>query len=135
MLFEKGQSGNPGGRPPGARNKATIMAEELLEGEAEAITRAVIEKAKAGDTTALRICLDRFAPPRKARAVAIDLPRLVTTTDALTAIANLTAAVAAGELAPSDACELYKMVDGFARTLEVATFEQRVAKLEESANK
>ena len=64
------------------------MAEELLEGEAEAITRAVIEKAKAGDTTALRICLDRFAPSRKARAVAIDLPRLVTTTDALMAIAN-----------------------------------------------
>jgi hypothetical protein len=34
MTFEKGQSGNPAGRPPGSRNKATILAEAMFQGEA-----------------------------------------------------------------------------------------------------
>jgi hypothetical protein len=37
MTFEKGQSGNPAGRPPDSRNKATILAEAMFQGEAEAI--------------------------------------------------------------------------------------------------
>ena len=32
--FEKGQSGNPVGKPKGARHKATLAAEALLDGEA-----------------------------------------------------------------------------------------------------
>jgi hypothetical protein len=27
--FQKGQSGNPAGRPPGSRNRATIMVQNL----------------------------------------------------------------------------------------------------------
>jgi hypothetical protein len=57
--FEPGQSGNPKGRPKGARNNATILAEALLDGEANAITRKLIETPLRGDTTALRLCLDR----------------------------------------------------------------------------
>ncbi|MFZ1095961.1 MAG: DUF5681 domain-containing protein [Xanthobacteraceae bacterium] len=29
--FRKGQSGNPAGRPPGSRNSATSMVQNLLE--------------------------------------------------------------------------------------------------------
>jgi hypothetical protein len=43
--FQKGHSGNPQGRPPGARNAATVIAEQLLEGEAATITRKAIELA------------------------------------------------------------------------------------------
>jgi hypothetical protein len=32
--WQKGTSGNPSGRPPGRRNKATLAMEALLEGEA-----------------------------------------------------------------------------------------------------
>src|SRR5687767_1636516 len=53
--------GNPG-RPPGARNKATLAALALLEGEAEALTRRCVEMALAGDATAMRLCLDRLLP-------------------------------------------------------------------------
>ena len=35
--WEKGQSGNPRGKPRGARNRATLLAEALLDGEAEAL--------------------------------------------------------------------------------------------------
>jgi len=43
--FAPGQSGNPNGRPKGARNKATIAAEALLDGEAEGLTRKALEMA------------------------------------------------------------------------------------------
>jgi ABC-type uncharacterized transport system substrate-binding protein len=35
--FQPGQSGNPGGRPKGSRNKATLALECLLDGQAEAL--------------------------------------------------------------------------------------------------
>jgi hypothetical protein len=41
--------------PKGARDKATLAAEALLDGEAEEITRKAVELAKAGDTIALRL--------------------------------------------------------------------------------
>ena len=54
------------------------MAETLLQGEAEALTRLAIERAKAGDTAALRMCLDRLAPPSKHRTIEFELRPLRT---------------------------------------------------------
>ena len=53
------------GRPRGARHKVTRAVEELLEGQHQAITQKAIDKALEGDGVALRLCLDRIAPPRK----------------------------------------------------------------------
>jgi len=65
--FKPGQSGNPRGKPKGARHKATLAALELLDGEAEALTRKAVDLALEGDTTALRLCLERIAPPARMR--------------------------------------------------------------------
>ena len=96
--FSKGASGNPGGRPAGTRNKALLAMEALLDGEAEAITRVAVERAKEGDTTALRLCLERILPPRKDRPVSFSLPQLGTVTDAPAATAAIVAAVAAADI-------------------------------------
>jgi Family of unknown function (DUF5681) len=134
MQFQKGQSGNPLGRPPGARNKATIMAEALLQGEAEELTRLAIEHARSGDMTALRMCFDRVAPPCKHRTIAFELPPLASAADAASALAAITAAVAAGELTPSEAGELFKLVEGFARLLKTTILEERVGALERAGS-
>src|SRR4051794_32677609 len=65
--FQPGHSGNPRGRPVGSRHKATWAAEALLDDEAEELTRTAINLAKSGDTTALRLCLERLCPPRRDR--------------------------------------------------------------------
>src|SRR5258705_3793234 len=49
MQFQKGQSGNPAGRPRGSRNGASVLVHSLLENEAEDLARMTIEIAKRGD--------------------------------------------------------------------------------------
>ena len=130
MTFQSGQSGNPAGRPKGARGKATILAEGLFEGEAQDIIRAAIDLAKSGDVSAIRVCLDRIAPRKRDRTIAFELPPLHTAADAAAALAAITAAVSEGDLTPSEAADLFKLVEGFTRTLEATVFEQRVTRLE-----
>src|SRR5262245_1308329 len=74
MPFEKGESGNPAGRPLGSRNRATLLMESLMADDAEAIGRKAIELAKGGDLAAIRLCVDRLAPTRKGKPVPFELP-------------------------------------------------------------
>ena len=133
--FEPGNSGNPSGRPRGSRNKVTLAIEALLDGEAEALTRKAIELAKAGDMQALRLCMDRLAPPRRDSPVAFNLPEMTTVSDAVLAMGAVLKAVAEGELTPTEAAELTRMVQAFAKIIETAEFEERVRKLEEATHK
>jgi hypothetical protein len=86
----------------------------LLEGEAEALTRKAIERALEGDSTALRLCLDRLAPPRRDKPTPFDMPALKEAADARDAFAAIIAAVADGELTPGEAATLAELVKGFA---------------------
>jgi hypothetical protein len=129
--FQKGHSGNPQGRPAGARNAATVIAEQLLEGEAATITRKAIELAKQGDLTALRLCLERIVPPRRDRPVNFALPAMSSADDASKALAAIMTAVASGDLTPTEAAELARVIDGYMKTLETADFERRIQVLEE----
>jgi hypothetical protein len=123
------QPGNPG-RPKGARHKATLAAEALLDGEAEGLTRKALEMALAGDTVALRLCLDRILPPRRERPIRFKLPQLQSPFDAAAAIAAVAAAVADGNLTPSEAGELSKLVDAYVKALAASDFDQRLRAIE-----
>src|SRR5918911_1256239 len=128
--FAKGRSGNPAGRAKGQRNRATRAAEDLLEGEAEAVTRKAVELAKSGDTTAIRLCLERIMPVRRERPTPFVLPELRTAADAVQASAALLEAVAAGELTTSQAAELGKLVESYVKAIEVSELEARIEALE-----
>ena len=62
------------GRPKGSRHKSTLAIEQLLGGEGEALTRKAIDMALAGDTTALRLCLERIAPAKRDAPARFPLP-------------------------------------------------------------
>ena len=132
MPFEKGESGNPAGRPRGSRNRATLLMEGLLADDAEAIGRKAIELAKQGDMAAIRLCMDRLSPVRKDEPVAFELPPLDKPADSVAA-AEIVAAVAAGELTPSEAAELAKVVDVYVRAIATNAFDERLTKLEATA--
>jgi uncharacterized protein DUF5681 len=110
--FQPGVSGNPASRPKGAKNKSTLAAEALLDGEAEALTRKAVEMALGGDTVALRLCLERLMPPRRDRPVAVPLPQVASPEDATKAAGAVLAAVAEGSITPSEAVVLTNLIDG-----------------------
>src|SRR6516164_10064264 len=124
--FRKGQSGNPSGKPKGCRNATTILFDDLLKDNAKDLIEKAIEMAKGGDGPALRLCIDRLAPARKDRPVWFDLPEMNEAKDAVNASAAIVAAVASGDLTPTEASELGKVIDGYARTLQAVEFEERL---------
>jgi hypothetical protein len=95
------------------------------------ITRVAIEKAKEGDMAAIRVCLDRLAPPRKDRPIAFSLPKMEKASDAAKASAAIVEAAAEGELTPSEAGELLKIVESYTRSLQASDFEARLERLEQ----
>ena len=115
--FRPGQSGNPAGRPRGSRNRSTIAAESLLEGEAEALTRKAVELALAGDTTALRLCIERLVPPRKDRLIEFAVPTITSAHDAAKAISAVLAAVAEGRITPAEEAAVAGLVEACRRAI------------------
>jgi hypothetical protein len=127
--FIKGQSGNPAGRPMGSRNAATQLAEALLDGEAEALTRKLVELALEGDPAMLRLAVERIVP-RRARTHPFPLPEINSAADLAPAMAVIARAAAEGAITPFDAAELARMVETALRAIEIGDFDRRLAALE-----
>lgn len=126
----RGQSGNPKGRPLGSRNRTTIAVQSLIDGEADKIARKAVKLALQGDTTALRVVLERLLPPIKHRAIHLPMPQICGVEDIPAATAHVISAVAAGEIAPVEGEALVRMMDTFRRAAETADIEERLAALE-----
>jgi len=121
--------GNPG-KPQGARHRATQAALAMLDGEAIALTRQAVTMALGGDTTALRLCLERIAPPRRDAPVTFALPPMTTAADAAKGAAAVLAAVAIGDLTPAEGAHVMGLIETYRRTLESCDLEARIAALE-----
>lgn len=129
--FKPGQSGNPAGKPKGARNHATRAILKLIEGGAEEITIAVLDAAKGGDMGAARFILERIAPPLRERPVSIDLPDIGTAAGIAEAQAAILQAVGSGELLPGEGATLAGIVENRRRAIETIELELRITALEE----
>ena len=128
--FDKGRSGNPAGRPAGSRNKATLAAEVLLDGQSGALTQMAVDRAFAGSDLALKLCLDRILAPRRERIVRFALPPITGAVDLAAALGAITAAVAEGALTPGEAHELAQVVQTFINAIEASDFERRLQLVE-----
>ena len=119
-----------GGRAQGSRNKTTLAVEALLQGEHEALTRVAIEKALAGDATALRLCLDRIAPTRRDTPISFKLSPIQSAADVLVASSDVLAAVADGDITPEEGARVMALLAAHATLVETADLESRMAALE-----
>ena len=134
LPFEKGRSGNPAGRRTGRRNKATLAAAALLEGESEALTRKAVELALVGDPTAMRLCLERILPPCRERTVKFALPPIESAADIAAAMKAVTSALAGGAITPGEAATIAAVVDTFVRAIETSDFDRRLQLVEVSCS-
>src|SRR5262249_47074267 len=125
MKFQPGQSGNPAGRPLGSRNKKTLALEEAFDDRAEEILNNVIGRAKDGEKTAMRLCMERILAPKRERPITIHLPLIETPSDAREARVVVTAELGAGGITIGEAAKLIALIERMVRLIE------RVAKLEQ----
>jgi hypothetical protein len=130
MKFQPGQSGNPAGRPVGSKNKITEL-QKLLVPHAEELVAKAVEMALAGDSAALRLCIDRLIPSAKARDATVSVPGL---TGSLADSGRIVLdALAAEEITPEQASKVLQAIATQARIVEVDEIEKRVAALEQAA--
>ena len=131
MTFRKGESGNPQGRPKGLPDRRTKLR-GLLEPHAQELVAKAVELAKAGDTTALRLCLECLIPPIKAK-------------DEHVAVAGLTgtlsqqgdavlASMRKGRVTPDEAATVLQALAAQARITEFDDLEGRIRQLEEKVD-
>ena len=123
------EPGNPG-KPHGARHKKTMLLEKMLADDGEAVVKAVVEAAKAGDMTAAKMIVDRILPASKGRHVSVAVPPMKSAADLPAAHDTILDAVAEGELTPDEASTLAGIVEMRRKALETNELEQRIAAIE-----
>ena len=121
--------GNPG-KPKGSRHKATQAVQKLIDDQSEAITQKAVEMALAGDTTALRLCIERIAPTRKDAPVEFDLPDISSAHEAARAASSVLSAVASGSITPLEGATVMGLVEHYRRSLETSELADRIEALE-----
>jgi predicted metal-dependent hydrolase len=126
--FERGQSGNPAGRPKGSRNRATLAAQALFDGGAEAIAQKAQEMALGGDRNMIALFVKQIL--RQERPISFELGELRTADDATRQSRVLLEQVAAGEISLAEAERAMALIEKFLATLDAADFEQRLGILE-----
>lgn len=130
--FERGQSGNPSGRPPGSRNLTYRHLHELMMAQGEAVVAAVLAAALRGDSMAQKLVLDRILPRRVCSPIRdVKLPSLRTAGDAAQALGEITAAVLDGRITADEAAALASIIEVFIKVAASHDLERRIVELEE----
>lgn len=128
--WQPGKSGNPTGKPPGARHAALLALDAIGTEGAEDVMRSVVVAAKGGDMRAADILLRRLWPERKGRPVLLDLPAITAPSDIVAALGAVADAVATGELSPEEGAAVAGVLEAQRRAVETTELEARIAALE-----
>ena len=124
----KGRARQGAGRKKGSGQAAHYRA--MLEPYAEELTQHVVDRAKDGDMSALKLCLDRLCAPLRPTDNHITIDGL----DACTELSGkgevVLTNVAKGIITPVEASNLMSAISSQARIIEIDELERRVAELE-----
>jgi hypothetical protein len=132
MPYKKGHSGNPNGRPRGISARRTELRESLAPHTMDIIHKA-ISLAKDGDTTALRLCLDRLLPPVRVKVETLELGQL-TGTLAGWGQAIVEASLT-GKITPNQASALMQALMAQVRLVEADELASRLDAIERQVNR
>ena len=113
---------------PEDNDAAEKNAESTLIAAERDLLRKAIELAKAGDGPMLKFLLDRSLP--RERPVKIDLPQFEFADDAIDGLAEVSRAIADGEITPQEGAALSRVISDYSRALEVLELTNRMDKLE-----
>jgi hypothetical protein len=126
--FREGNSG----RPPGSKNKDSLVLAALMDGEQEELVRKGIELAKAGNVPMLKLFLGRILP--RERPIRIDLPKMQFADDAVEVLGAIVRAVSEGSITPGEGANLANLVNSYARAIDMADVVKRLDTLEARIN-
>jgi hypothetical protein len=117
------------GRPVGSRNKATLLLKEMMEGEAPAVGRKLIELVQKGVMPAIKIYMDRVYPLQRERPVALDLPKIVTADDLRAAHATVVKEMALGNITPTEAERVTNVLEFRRKSIETEDLARGLAEV------
>jgi len=129
--YMKGKLPGPG-RPPGSRNRAALVLDEIGRDGVEDVIRMVKEKASEGNLRAASLLLARTWPRGRGRPVTVDLPPVETAAGVVQAHAAVVALMAAQEITPEEASAVANVLESQRRAILTYDLEQRIHALEEA---
>jgi hypothetical protein len=119
------------GRPAGSPNKKTLLAKELLDGHAEAITRQALMAALKGDLQMIRTLLPYvLSRPRDLTPAIGPLP-VSTAVELSESFGKLMEKVTSGAISPGEASAFANLMERRRHFIETEGFEMRIRVLEE----
>jgi len=119
------------GRPKGSRNKSKSPGQDLFDEYAEHLIRKGIALALAGDTNALRICMDRVSPARRDAVVQMNLPAIRKAQDLDKAAEKVSQGLRRGKITPVEAGRMMNILEGRLKIFETVELAGRIEKVEE----
>jgi hypothetical protein len=128
--WRRGQSGNPAGKPKGARHAALVALDAIGDGAAAEVMQAVVVAAVAGDMRGADILLRRLWPERKGRPLVMELPPIAGAADLPAAVGAVVQAVATGDLTPEEGQAIAGILETQRRAIETADLAARIEALE-----
>lgn len=132
--FQPGQSGNPSGKPKGAKDKRVALR-DLLQPHAKELIKVAVDLAKMGDGAALKICMDRLVAPIREEPIHVTVPKITGPDDCTTAQAAVLNAVACGEMLPSEGQVLSGLIEAQRRAYETTALAKQLADIQADLDK